>query len=204
MNLRVAGPGRGASLVEVIVAIAILGILTTTLFAMFKTGVTALRKVENQSELIRELQLLSLKITQEASESTYTSLSVSPDGHIVSFLSAVDSDGNFQANEFGRPVWQKFILYYYDTADSTIKRTVVDFTPPTPTDSRTLETYSGDELTEFIGTGDPVPVGHRVAFCRWKSSPPALLNFEFVVEKQRHQGRDMETKSLASTVKLRN
>lgn len=194
----------GATLIDILVASFVLGLLTTMLFALFRTGIVGLKKVENQSELLRELQLLSLKISRELQESSFRSLSVSPDGHTVAFLSADDANDNFQMDEFGRPLWQKFILYHFDATESVVRRTEVPYLSPEPGSPQTLEVYTGDELIDHVNSGTPVLVAKHVEECQWRAEPPSLLEFGFRVEKRRYQGTDNELKRLTSQVQLRN
>lgn len=195
---------QGATLVDILIASILLGLLTAILFSLLKSGTVALRKVENQSELLRELQLLSLKISQEAQESNFASLSVSADETMVAFLSAKDSNGVFQADNFGRPLWQKFVVYYHDVSDNTIRRTEVPHSSTSPLNAVTLEVSSGGAITDFSGFGNPTTLAHNVTSCKWKAISPGLLNFEFHAEKKRFQAEGMEQKSFSSTVRLRN
>ena len=195
---------RGFSVVEILIASIILGLLVTALFGLFRTGIVSMRKVDNQTELIRELQILSLKITDEASASSFKSLCLSGNHEAVSFLSAVDKNGVFRTDEFGRPEWQEFILYYYQQEDSTIRRTTVPFVTGSPIEARTLEQYSGKSIDFYLGQGTPTILAHRVSGCRWDANPPAVIEFEFKVEKQRYQQKDMEQKRLFSAITMRN
>lgn len=204
MNQALQNRRRGASLLDIMVASVILGLLLFALFSLFRTGVVGLKKVDNQSSLLRELQILSLKIGRAAHESSFDSLSVSPDQTIVAFLSAEDGNGDFIADDLGRPVWQKFIVYYLQTSDNTIYRTEVPYTATDPSETTTYEDYSGGTLPALVGSGDPRPLAKNITFCRWERLSPALLSFQFQAERQRYQSDDFEKKSLTSTVKLRN
>lgn len=193
------------TLPEVVIAALILGILTGILFFLFRSGIVSLKKVENQSSLIRELQLISLKISEEVRQSTASSMSTSADGRVLAFLSAVDeSSGEFQVDEFGRPEWQEYVVFYHEPSDLTIRRLKVDYSPVLRTDAIPLEEYSGGDLDDFIGTNNPAPVAHNISHCEWEAESSTLLRFEIESEKTRYQGTDKERKTITSRVYLRN
>lgn len=196
---------RGLSLLEITVATVVLGALMSIVFAVFRSGIVSLRKVENQSALVRELQLLSLKMSEEVRQSNASSLSVSPDGAVLSFLSARDtSSGEFQLDDLARPEWQHFIVYYYDSSSFTIQRLTVEYLSSTPTDARTLESYSGNALIDFVGTNNPQLVARDISRCRWEVEASLLLRFEFETEKKRYQRDGSEKKGITGKVYLRN
>ena len=195
----------GITLPEVVIAALILGILTGVLFYLFRSGIVSLKKVENQSSLIRELQLISLKISEEVRQSTASSMSTSVDGRVLAFLSAVEeTSGEFQVDEFGRPEWQKYVVFYHDTSDLTIRRLIVDYTPVLRTDAITLEEYGGSALDNYIGTNNPAPVAHDISHCEWEVESSTLLRFKLESEKIRYQGTDKERKTITSRIYLRN
>ena len=194
----------GVSLLEIAIAAVILSGLLTLVFLIFRSGILSLRKVENQSTLVRELQLLSLKVSEEVRHSNYFSMGTSTDGTMLSFLSAVDSSDTFHLDAYGRPEWQKFIVYYHDDSAQTVMRLTEAYATATPTDARTLEEYSGGPLTDFVGQNNPQPVSHNVSRCLWEIESSTLLKFEFETEKTRYQSTDKEKKGISGRIYLRN
>ena len=205
--IRAVRPRRkagGFSLPEIAIASLILAILLTLVFLVFRSGIVSLRKVENQSTLVRELQLLSLKVSEEVRQSTYFSMGTSTDGTMLSFLSAVDNSETFHLDAYGRPEWQKFIVYYHDSDEQTVKRLTEAYVTATPTDARTLEDYSGGPLTDFVDQNNPQPIAHDISRCLWEIESSTLLKFEFETEKTRYQSTDKERKSITGRIYLRN
>lgn len=96
------------------------------------------------------------------------------------------------------------MVYYYDQNTRAILRTEVPFTTSDPGTPQTLQDYSGQPLTDFVGSGNPTIVAKRVHECTWEIENPAFLVFEFRTEKKRYQAQDNESKTLASRVFLRN
>ena len=114
----------------------------------------------------------------------------------MSFLSAKDSQAEFQIDEHGGPVWQKFVLYYYDEPESVIRRTEVPYSNPIPSQEQTIEVFSSATLESFIGFGTPQPVADGISFCRWEAITPGRLEFEIETQRARYQGEGVDKKRL--------
>jgi hypothetical protein len=108
---------RGITLVELLVASFVLGLLGILTAALFRTGANGWKKMEAQSTMLADYEVLNSKISREVQRSIFSSASVAthPDGPTLAFLSAVDDTGEFVLHEDTfEPVWQKYLVFYFD------------------------------------------------------------------------------------------
>lgn len=145
---RTSIPERGLSrrravvLVEMMIAGAVFLLLTAALFMIFFMGAKAWRKSDQRADVTREAQLATARLMREATRSSILSLSLTPDGRGVSFLSPMDDQGQFVFDAAGNTRWQRFVIYYYDAASAELRRREV----PLPV---------GSTLSQF-----PEPIEH--------------------------------------------
>ncbi len=114
------GSRSAFSLVEVMLAMAITGLLLVVLGEALSQAQAAFRNVVGTSEAADELRKVNMRIRQElmqtsalqiASGTSATSL-VAPDGQTLWFLSNLGPDGTPQFLADGSPFWLRNILYY--------------------------------------------------------------------------------------------
>jgi Prokaryotic N-terminal methylation motif len=113
---------RGITLVELIVASFVLGLLGLLTVALFRTGASGWKKLEAQSTMLADYEVLNTKISREAQRSVYGSAStdVGANGPTLAFLSALDDDGVFVLSDTYEPVWQKYLVFYHDQAKRSV------------------------------------------------------------------------------------
>ncbi|MBT9582943.1 prepilin-type N-terminal cleavage/methylation domain-containing protein [bacterium] len=114
-------PSRtGFSLVEVILACALMSILMVVLGEALSQAQNAFRNVTGTSDAADELRKVCQHVRQEliqtsgvqiGSRDSANSLG-SPDGEAIWFLSNIGSDGNPHFMSDGSPFWQRNVLYY--------------------------------------------------------------------------------------------
>ncbi len=150
---------RGFSVIEIIMAAALVGLLTTLVFAAFSQGLRGLFKSREQSELLSQLQLSSRRIADTMDQGSFASvtlqsLNLSPQRHsdAVSFLTSYDDNGDPQLNGSTAPLWTAYLVYYHDAPEDRVRVNRVDLrtgasqiTFPTP-----IEKYSTSTGTHPI------------------------------------------------------
>lgn len=107
---------HGITIVELLVASFVLGLLGLLTVALFRTGASSWKKLEAQSSMLAEYEVLNEKLSREIQRSVYASAStaVSPDGSTLAFLSAIDEHGVFVLNPTTHePEWQKYLIFYF-------------------------------------------------------------------------------------------
>lgn len=110
---------RGITIVELTVASMVLGMLGLLTVVLFRTGASGWKKMEAQSGLLADYQVLESKLGREVRRSVFGSASAMSDtnGTTVIFLSAMDDSGNFAVDEDTyEPRWQKYLVFYWDRA----------------------------------------------------------------------------------------
>lgn len=115
---------RGFTLVEVLVVLSVFGILMTAMFLVFDMGLKAWQKISIKNELLQEAQVLNRKLTADLERAAMSSLSIddAETTPTVAMLSALDEDGVFKSDHRGRPVWQKYLVYYLVKSEGVIYR----------------------------------------------------------------------------------
>lgn len=117
---------RGFSLIEVLLATSLLALLMGLIFVTFNVGSRSFRSTHLQSELRGDMGVLTNNLSRELERSIYSSLSLTSQG--LSVLSAQDSSGRFVIGADGRPIWQRFVIYYR-FADE-VRRRDLELAPP--------------------------------------------------------------------------
>ncbi|MBI3926357.1 MAG: prepilin-type N-terminal cleavage/methylation domain-containing protein [Armatimonadetes bacterium] len=193
---------RGFTLAELIVAGFILGLLLFAVFAIYRMGASTMMKADAQTELLQQLQTITTKLSREAERSVYEGVSVTPDGRAVALLDATYSDGSFAVDSSGRLVWQRYVIYYWEPAASSLSRTTLPYLPPDPRVADTLESYTGNPLSDYTNGGQEV--GRNVSACTFAIEGGAFLRLGLEAQKKRYGREDPERLSLGTTVLLRN
>ena len=111
---------RGFSLVEIILACAIMSILMVVLGEALSQAQNAFRNVSGTSDAADELRKVCQHVRQELIQTSGTQIGSgdsrnslgSPDGQALWFLSNIGSDGNPHFLGDGSPFWQRNVLYY--------------------------------------------------------------------------------------------
>jgi Tfp pilus assembly protein PilE len=129
----------GFSVTELILAAAVVGILTTLVFAAYAAGLKSLFKSQAQNQLLSEMQILARRMGTALQQSTLPSVSISADQQAIAFLTSYDEDGQPQFGAFAEPDWDGYLIFYLDNTDQMVKMNRVNLratssqkTRPTP------------------------------------------------------------------------
>ena len=171
---------KGLSVPELLLACFFIGLLTAMVFSSYHMGLRAVFKSQAHNELLTQIQIAARRIGEPMEQSSGFSVSIdqTSNAEAVSFLTNVDEDG---ASVFfpdgspgppglpvpsGSPVWQAYLIFYFDASSNTLRTRRVDLTPtatqrfqPTPieqydpgTGTAPLSTYcnSGQQIARMI------------------------------------------------------
>lgn len=195
---------RGFTVLELIVASMILGLLMAAQFFIFRSGAGAWSKSDVQADLIRVAQTVSARVNRLVEPSTFQSASVDPAGNGVAFLSAVDASGRFSYDPVTNlPKWQKYVIFYYDSTSQVIAQREVGVVGlsqeniPQPI----VSLGSGTE-TAYFSSGRPF--AREVDSCRFSFTPDDQLLVEIIMQKTRYGKDTPEKQSVRVVSNFRN
>lgn len=116
------------SVVDLVVAMGLLLMLLSVLFAIFFLGSKAWRKTDDRFELLRNTQTVIAQIAREAERGTVFSVTILP-GRAVSFLSPINNQGNFVTDTLGDVRWERYLIFYHDPASQEVRLVEVPLLP---------------------------------------------------------------------------
>lgn len=123
---------RAASLLEVMVAAGVMGLLVTAVFAIFRMGIAAWFKTDGLAELTQQGQLVGARWVRDAEVTCAAAVTVSPSA--ICFPSALDDTGNYVLdNTTSELIWQSYRIYYLDSPSGEVRWLEVPIDPPTRT-----------------------------------------------------------------------
>jgi hypothetical protein len=117
---------------EMIVVMSIFGVLMVSLFAIFQIGLSAWRKADVKNELLQSVQVASIRVSKEVERTAFESLSAESADQILAFLSPLDDDGRFVHTPNGKPLWQRYVVYYRDNVEQKLMRREITLDPAAP------------------------------------------------------------------------
>jgi len=111
------GKNRGTTIQEITVSCYIYILIVILFFALIKYGSRSWKSIETRMDAQKSIQLVKNTLRVELARISYATLVVyQPDDdyrHALCFKSALDQNDNFVIDEeTGRPVWQKYLLFY--------------------------------------------------------------------------------------------
>ncbi len=197
---------RGVSLLEVMVAVAVMGVLITSVFGIFKMGISAWFKTDGLTDLVQQGQLVGARWVRDVETTASSAVSVTPAGDAISLPSARDVNGNFvlDATTNEDLVWTKYVLYYYDNVAGEVRRAEVPINPATRA-VVPIESYngpSGRQPLSFYLNGGTVIARQVTAFQVGAGSRIARLTV--TAQKPRPQTTQLETSSSSFSALMRN
>ena len=207
-------PARsGFTIVEVLTVVSVFGILVTAIFSIFNMGLSAFHKTTIKNELLQEAQITNVKLSADLERSSLSSLSADatdPEQGVAAFLSPLDDDANFVTDNRGRPVWQKYLVYYLDDTTREMYRREVPLlagspqrTVPTPIEffndgggPATLLSYrnGGRAISRFVLNFEPDIL----------PAPVSQLNWRLTLERERYGSKRPESLTTNVAIRLRN
>ncbi len=174
---------RGLSLIEVLLSTSVLALLMGMVFVVFNLGTRSFRSTHLQAELRSDLGVLTNNLSRELERSIYSSLSLTSQG--LSVLSALDSDGRFVMGSDGRPVWQRFVIYYRYIDE--VRRRDLELNPPL-TDAQPIQNCdlgSGPQPLSFYLDGEGRALARNVARFAPTVPEPGRLELQLGFERPR-------------------
>lgn len=117
------------------VASTVLGLLGLLTVALFRTGASGWKKMEAQSSMLADYEVLTAKLSREVQRSVFASASMAagPNGSTVAFLSAMDPNGVFAVDTTTyQPKWQKYLVFYFDEPNRNLYLTEVPLAAGSP------------------------------------------------------------------------
>jgi len=159
---------RGATLVEVIVYCALLGLLLTAIYQVLIGCARAYVEYLSVTELERGVMIATTRVTWELAESNSGSIRIDTNPSGIVFASPQNAQGLFQYDASGNLLWQKYVCYYLDTATRKLVRkeeyltTPETSAPAIPTGKTTsyfknstslVSTWSAPAITTFTPSG---------------------------------------------------
>ena len=198
----------GSTMVEMLVAAAILGVLITTVFAVYLMGTRASAKGDTQSELLESLRMATLRIGRELEVSAKAGISVNPAQDAIALLSPEDPNGAYLVEPSTPEVhWQKYVIYYRDGSDNTLRRreVVVVVGAPEWSEAGIIDGYdsgSGAQPLDSYTSGGQV-VARNISQARFEVNDGLVRTF-LQAQKRRYGRTDPETLELTSATYPRN
>jgi len=157
------------TLVEVIVASAIMGIIMLALGAVYRMGAADFSQTMAHSEMLGQARVVAGTLSREVGTSSYDSLSISDDRQAASFLVRFGTAGTFAFNPAdGRPLWQSYVVYYLE--DGALKRRLLPLPAGGLDHAIPIEEYAPwgrKPVNSWRGDGAMVAAGLKV--CRFES-----------------------------------
>lgn len=97
---------------EMIISSGLLMLLLTLVLAVYLASHRVWAKGSNAQEVLGDAGVVAGYLDEELQRSTYDSVSIAPDKQALVFLTAKDENGHADATEDGRPIWNRWMLYY--------------------------------------------------------------------------------------------
>lgn len=192
---------RGVTLLETIIACAVMGVLITAVFMIYQMGVRAWTKTNTRSYLLQSLQTGTRRVTREAGLTIYDSVSITPDRRAISFLTSGNGMA-FEVDDQGRPKWDRYVIFYHDTATDTLRFTEQPYAPVDPTVAERIEVYTGNPLATYANGGKAV--ADRVTVCSFSVNAGKLLELEMTAQHKHSGASQPEVLNLTSTIRFSN
>jgi len=125
----------GLSLLELMVALGLLSLMMVMMFFIYRQGASAWKKTEAQTQLLQNLQVFTNRLSRETERSIYASAAADPGpstGTAVSMLSCwSDMNSRYDYSGLTRgPIWQKYLVFYYNNATQEVLLREIPLTPP--------------------------------------------------------------------------
>lgn len=152
--------GRGATLAELVMVMALMSMLLLAVHQMASYGIKYYRDSTDSLEVQQQCLLASARLTADLSESRYDTVRVSPDGIVFASPRAEDGSSTFDAQ--GRLLWQSLVCYYRDPATNVLYRQKENLATPreSPPDPDVLTPARSPAY--FAGLPEPRVVGRSI------------------------------------------
>lgn len=102
----------GVTLPELLLSSALIGFVLISIYALLTAGVRYYKNSLTWIELQQDSLLSLVQLTKELGESNRQTVRIYPDPAGLVFASPRASDGVYEIDPSGLPLWQKFVCYY--------------------------------------------------------------------------------------------
>ncbi|MEW6282798.1 MAG: prepilin-type N-terminal cleavage/methylation domain-containing protein [Candidatus Eremiobacterota bacterium] len=189
---------RGVTLMEMLISVGLLGILLGAVLFLYLVGGRAIAQGDVRSDLMRDLQVTSMKLTQEIETSCYAGLSVGAGG--VAVLSAVPAGGGSPGlGPDGSVIWAKYVVFWHDAGTAVVKRQEYPITPTTS--GQPIEMWEGKTLADYQ-TGGTV-IGRNITGLTFEV-PPGSTRLKAILTGQRLLKGKPHRLDMSFTLRLKN
>lgn len=193
---------RGHTLLEVLIAGVLLVVMLGLVLSTYAGGAGAMRKVETQSELQSQAQVLCMRLGQDLEWAAVSSLTLRDDGHAVSFLDPASGVMTLTPDTM-QLTWDHFVIYYLDQGD--VWRREVSLPPDAPErlSPGPLETFGPSlPLQSYCQEGTRLARG--ATDFTLSTDGERLLNLSLALSQRRYGKTDPDVFRLQSGFRLRN
>ena len=193
------------TLVEMLVALTVLGFLMTSMSWLYLAGARATHQARTRSELMQDLQVTAVRIVDAIDKSAADGLTVESSGIALSVLVAEDDNGIMGTDDEGNIVWTRYRIYYWDgdvikEKEIPLAAGALEELAPGP-----IENYDagGGTLALHDYLTDGRPIARNVTRFRVEKVGN-LIQVEATAEKTRYGRSEPETYSISMAVAPRN
>lgn len=111
---------RGLTLLEMVLAVALLAILLATVFFIFETSAEAFLTSGAESDIRNQASVAKEAIKRAGRETDWDSLTVAPQA--LSLLTHRDEEGHVVRDDQGNPVWQAYLVFFQAGSELHLRR----------------------------------------------------------------------------------
>lgn len=195
---------RGMTMLEMAIALGLLGFVFAAVFGLYLSGLTLWSGNDSRSQLLQGVQVSNRSLRASVSDSTAAGVSVSADGKILAVISPRDLNGDTDLSPQGLRRWQSWDVYYQD--GNYLRRTQVAWSGATAAEREvpdTLENITSLTLPAVAVNGRMVAEHlYSVDFVGLPGQGLVEVDLEFRRwSKARPEGERLKTHS---TFRLRN
>jgi len=139
---------KGFTLLELISSIFIVTLLGGVLIWVILNTKILVDSTKSRAAARQEMQVIVFRITKEMQDST--SSSFVSGSNAFAFASAVDENGIFVTDSSGKPVWQKYILYYIPSGKTSLLKKEIDYGTFNPSSLSSYCDGSGTRISSSV------------------------------------------------------
>lgn len=189
---------RAFSLLEVMLAAAILAVLSVVTFELFRSGLWSWKRASGVSVLLQDLNTATAQLTAWLQRSSADSLLVATDHKAISGLDCKQGDQPVQLGATGAPIWQKYRVAYLDGTTLRLRDVELLASAPQRGTPTTILAYDGGagvqpfssylaggrvlcenlQTCRFTLEGDRILIEYRLEHHKFRSSRPELLSVQ--------------------------
>lgn len=191
------------TVLEVMLAAGLFLVLSVALMNLFRYASRAALQGSTRASLVQQTNAACHRFAREVERSLYESSTCTASA--FSCLSALDSNGRFEYDAATRqPRWQKYLVFYVDTAERQFKvRTVSVTGTPTETTPGPIEMFPPMAPLATYATGGQA-IAQEIYACEFGVTAEGLVQFWVGGEARRRDRVQPERFVQSTTIKFRN